>query len=61
LTAAAAKAEAGIRLGDGRVAVAVLREIGPTLSKYVSDTHTDNPDAFIEALSVADRVAERLE
>jgi len=61
LTAAAAKAEAKVKAGEALGAAADLREAESTLSKYVSHTHRDEPNAFIEAFSVAHRVAKRLE
>lgn len=61
LTAAVAKTEAKVKTREIPGAFAALQQAKPILSKYVSDTHGDKPNALIEAFSVAHRVAERLE
>jgi len=60
LTAALAKAESRIMRGDLAAALAELKAAAPILSNYDTHTHPNEPDTFIEAFSVADRVAGRL-
>jgi hypothetical protein len=60
LTATLAKAESYIMSGDPAAALAELKAAAPILSNYDTHTHSNEPDTFIEAFSVADRVAGRL-
>ncbi len=61
LTAAMARAEAKIITGDSTTALAELRTAESIFAKYDTHSNRNEPDTINEALSVADRVAERIE
>ena len=61
LTAALARAEVAVQAGDPRKASEILRDASILLTEHVASTNGDDPRSFIEAFTMARRVAERIE